>query len=127
MSNTEIKPLSGEDITDYAFTIADDRDVQMVFECGAMWANQHCEEYYKQELAKKDVEIERLKNPWISVRERLPQESCMVLIFTKAGGVYVSHYKKRLNLFTAYGIESILIVDIETTHWMPLPEPPNSI
>jgi hypothetical protein len=61
---------------------------------------------------------------WISVKDKLPEESGQVLIFTKAHSVYVSHYKKSRNLFTAYGVESVLITDIETTHWMPLPERP---
>jgi hypothetical protein len=61
---------------------------------------------------------------WISVKERLPEDSGEVLIFTASHSVYVSHYKKHRNTFTAYGVQSVLITDIKTTHWMPLPNPP---
>lgn len=65
-----------------------------------------------------------LMDEWISVDDRLPDESGEVIIYTKAHDVYVANYKKNRNLFTAYGIQSVLINDIETTHWKPLPTPP---
>jgi hypothetical protein len=52
---------------------------------------------------------------WISVEDRLPEESCIVLVYHKGLGVMVSFYDKKIN----WGILRASI-----THWMPLPDPP---
>jgi hypothetical protein len=61
---------------------------------------------------------------WISVEDRLPENSGEVLIWLKTHSVYVAHYKKHRKLFTVYGLGGQEITDLETTHWQPLPEAP---
>ena len=61
---------------------------------------------------------------WISVKDRLPETSGEILLFTVVCSVYIGHYKISRNLFTVYGIGKEELTDVEITHWMPLPEPP---
>ena len=60
---------------------------------------------------------------WISVKERLPEDLCEVLICDDKGRMVVGHYDeddghfwKRVNADTFHSVNA--------THWMPLPEPP---
>lgn len=65
---------------------------------------------------------------WIDINERLPEKDGMYLIFTpytnKEGGiVYCNRFLTKGNpIFPPNSFESISKI----THWMPLPEPPNS-
>lgn len=78
------------------------------------------------QTSEKDLRVcDVIASAWISVKKRLPDKSGEVLIFTESNYIYVSHYKKERNLFTCYGVQSVEITDIETTHWMPLPAAPN--
>ena len=63
---------------------------------------------------------------WISVKDRLPEEEEMVLIYTKTNITNYGTYTKR---YGAYRKEGFICQDgfmwLNTaSHWMPLPQPP---
>jgi hypothetical protein len=64
----------------------------------------------------------KLSNDWISVEDRLPKENGRYLIMTvfKNTPVRYTSYKKEIDYPWAWFGEG------EVTHWMPLPEPPES-
>ena len=55
-------------------------------------------------------------NNWISVKDRLPDESYPVLCVTSAGGMMIARYGHKYGSWHVSG-------SIDITHWMPLPEP----
>lgn len=65
---------------------------------------------------------------WISVKDRLPDNKEMVLIYCPT----LKHRNKKNNIKTGRKInfgcglrpEGCLGYDDDSTHWMPLPEPP---
>lgn len=67
-----------------------------------------------------DVVIEALATRWISVTEKLPEDSTAVLVWCPAQkNVYCAyHEEKQWWVFGA----NYLQVDSEVTAWMPLPE-----
>ena len=69
-------------------------------------------------------------NEWVSVEERLPEESDGMVLFTN-GKAVTSGYRN--HMFRMSGEEGIYAPAIRkgggymrVTHWMPLPEPPGS-
>lgn len=54
------------------------------------------------------------KQEWISIADRLPEDSMTVITFNMMGEVDADYY-------AAY---SLGFTDKTVTHWMPLPEPP---
>lgn len=71
---------------------------------------------------------------WISVKDRMPEEGKLVLVYDEDEGVEIAswHYCPDLdyedevlteNWITTTGYKSVL-GDIDVTHWQPLPEPP---
>jgi hypothetical protein len=67
----------------------------------------------------------REKGGWISVDERLPEESCECLAASRNGVIYLLQYSYRYKAFNATdddGGDKWKLGDF--THWMPLPEPP---
>ena len=69
--------------------------------------------------------LELLKaRQWISVKDRLPDESEEYLVFSKRGYRSVLDYSTRHKEFNAKDTEKEPLHAIEVTHWMPLPEPP---
>lgn len=56
---------------------------------------------------------------WISVEERLPEDSGKYIVCTTKGSVYCTRFK-------AHSRGGNFQTDINThiTHWMPMPEPP---
>lgn len=68
-----------------------------------------------------EVDIEELlkEREWISVKDRMPERSVEVLVYNaKLDIMYVDD--------PLYLGEPKLHFDAEVTHWMPLPEPPES-
>lgn len=57
------------------------------------------------------------KQEWVSVDERLPEESMTVITCNAKGEVDTDYY----------GYYSLGFSDKTVTHWMPLPEPPKGV
>ena len=67
------------------------------------------------------------KQEWISVEERLPEESGAYLAHTALRNISVLDYSARHELFYSFDSYSTDMAEsfaIGVTHWMPLPEPP---
>ena len=61
------------------------------------------------------------KSPWISVNERLPHEekdglSIKVIVVSTKGGIHISRYDYDMKGWISP------VLDIEFTHWMPIPK-----
>ena len=63
------------------------------------------------------------RRQWISVKDRLPEESSEVL-FVLYGKVYLGDYLLNEAFETPAG--SVFLADEAVTHWMPLPEAPKT-
>lgn len=63
--------------------------------------------------------IDPVKQEWISVKDRLPEEYTRVLTYSHADGVMIGGMDCDGEFYFPY----CLLPD-EPTHWMPLPEPP---
>ena len=80
-------------------------DIQQAFEKGAEWADKYT------------------KSPWISVNEKIPpiekdNLSIKVLVVSTKGEIHLSRY--------VYNMKGWIspVLDIEFTHWMPIPKLP---
>ena len=60
---------------------------------------------------------------WISVKERLPESSKCVLLFSKNGGVAEGAWDESERCFVQWRWSA---KNVKATHWMPLPEPPKA-
>lgn len=66
-------------------------------------------------------------NEWISVEERLPENGQIVLFHQKDGFIYCAEYFAGNSIMsTGWFIDSDCWEAEEATHWMPLPEAPDS-
>lgn len=54
---------------------------------------------------------------WISVQDRMPEDSEKVLVYTQSGKNAVARWSQRQERFVASG-------NLNVTHWMPLPAAP---
>ena len=59
-------------------------------------------------------------NQWISVKDRLPDDSVEVLVYDTDCGIVIGWYDKEIGDFAADFISPLDAV----THWQPLPEKP---
>lgn len=69
--------------------------------------------------------IAELENPWISVKDRMPEESDCYLVYIVANNTpknksIITLYYTNLTKQFVYENRELFTV----THWMPLPEPP---
>lgn len=64
------------------------------------------------------------RQEWISVDERLPEESCEVLTVDRTGVMYLAPYSDRYKAFNATDEDDGDRWKLTVTHWMPLPEAP---
>ena len=67
------------------------------------------------------------KQEWISVDERLPEESGIYLAYSVLGNRLILDYSARhklFNSFDSYSAEEAEGFAIGVTHWMPIPEAP---
>lgn len=66
-------------------------------------------------------------NEWISVEDRLPEKGQIVLFHQKDGFIYCAEYFAGNSIMsTGWFIDSDCWEAEEATHWMPLPEAPDS-
>lgn len=104
-----------------------------IFALGAEWADEHPQFVHtdnSQVIVNLEAEIERLKNPWISVEDRLPEckwdgrvsknHSDYCAILQADGSMYVAQYYCDFEAWseTPYMCEWLRNI----THWMPIPE-----
>ena len=61
---------------------------------------------------------------WVSVKDRLPEESGKYLTRTARGGYLLLPYSAKHKLFNVMDNFVCYENAIECTHWMPLPAPP---
>lgn len=61
---------------------------------------------------------------WISVEERLPEESGDYITYHNHGHCGVIYYNASIHLWNVYYFEYTQNAIRSVTHWMPLPEPP---
>jgi len=73
-------------------------------------------------------EIERLRNPWISVEDELPKEGGKYICSSSYGIVTaifaICEGFQDINTGNNEGMQDWSGVVFEVTHWMPLPQPP---
>ena len=63
-------------------------------------------------------------NGWISVQDRLPEESGYYLVFTDIGRIGLLAYSKKYQAFNAHDDSYSEEYVIPVTHWMPMPAQP---
>ena len=69
--------------------------------------------------------LELLKRQrWISVKERLPDKSCKVLVYCKGNYITDVTYSKKHEQFNNFDECEKSKNDFGVIYWMPLPEPP---
>ena len=78
---------------------------------------------YEAALASKDAEIEAIRNPWISVKDRLPIKERWVIVVAD-GAMNCAWYDKKRGWHNGFNERPKNIRIEEITHWMPLPTPP---
>ena len=61
---------------------------------------------------------------WVSVKDRLPEESGYYLVFADNGRREVLSYSKKYQAFNAFDDAYSEEYVIPVTHWMPMPNPP---
>lgn len=71
----------------------------------------------------KDIDVPT--NRWISVKDRLPEESGYYLVFADIGRSEVLSYSKKYQAFNAFDDSYSERNVIPVTHWMPMPMPPD--
>lgn len=78
---------------------------------------------YEDEISRKDAAIEALRNPWISVKDRLPIKERWVIVVAD-GAMNCAWYDKKRGWHNGFNERPKNIRIEEITHWMPLPNPP---
>lgn len=71
-------------------------------------------------IAELEKEVERLRNPWVSVEERLPTQRA-IFVSHKFGVGEADYIANRFVLPSNWNTQVPNV-----THWMPLPKPPKS-
>jgi hypothetical protein len=90
---------------------------------------------YEAELSRKDAEIEALRNPWVSTKDRLPDPHVLVCILNEdrfwstpddmTANVYAVGWLNTVHGQLYWSIPGERGSDVSAyTHWMPLPTPP---
>ena len=67
-----------------------------------------------------------MKDEWISVNDRLPENLQGILVCHKTGTIYAGGFYEGPDKFSLNAFAGAPTIDIDNfTHWMPLPSPPN--
>jgi hypothetical protein len=95
----------------------------------------HSHAEYEAALSRKDAEIEALRNPWISVHDRLPENDDTVFVMldyyqADMDGPDVVGLSSSGEYDTGSLVDGAVLADhfndddVDVTHWMPLPPAP---
>ena len=87
-----------QSLLDYPY---DDIDMINAFNAGAEW--------------------QAKQSPWISVKERLPENQDIVLVRGEYGGKATAYLHGKDSGFIVYGEDAYKVFG-EVTHWMPIPD-----
>ena len=87
-----------QSLLDYPY---DDIDMINAFKAGAEW--------------------QAKQSPWISVKERLPENQDIVLVRGEYGGKATAYLHGKDSGFIVYGEDAYKVFG-EVTHWMPIPD-----
>ena len=87
-----------QSLLDYPY---DDIDMINAFKAGAEW--------------------QAKQSPWISVKERLPENQDIVLVRGEFGGKATAYLHGKDSGFIVYGEDAYKVFG-EVTHWMPIPD-----
>ena len=87
-----------QSLLDYPY---DDIDMINAFKAGAEW--------------------QAKRSPWISVKERLPENQDIVLVRGEYGGKATAYLHGKDSGFIVYGEDAYKVFG-EVTHWMPIPD-----
>ena len=87
-----------QSLLDYPY---DDIDMINAFKAGAEW--------------------QAKQSPWISVKERLPENQDIVLVRGEYGGKATAYLHGKDSGFIIYGEDAYKVFG-EVTHWMPIPD-----
>ena len=118
--------------TVYQSTAGEDTDKPMRPEIRSAAGMLHLRDLYEAELARKDAEIEALRNPWISVHDRLPENDDTVFVMldyyqADMDGPDVVGLSSSGEYDTGSLVDGAVLADhfndddVDVTHWMPLP------
>ena len=72
-------------------------------------------------MFRKGVEWQAKQSPWISVKERLPENQDIVLVRGEYGGKATAYLHGKDSGFIVYGEDAYKVFG-EVTHWMPIPD-----
>ena len=82
---------------------------------------------WKHEAEVAAKELDQLRNPWISVEDRLPEEALPLVVVNKSGNRYYCYYNASIEEFVTIDPDGDLWNVCEVTHWMPIPPPPPAL
>jgi hypothetical protein len=63
------------------------------------------------------------QDSWISVKDRLPENHELVNIILNSGAITVGRISSKFTHWICFTIKGVL--NLQVTHWQPLPNPPN--
>ena len=100
--------------------------VKSAFACGTMGFDdfEEFDEETVEDIASYLIKSGVTVQEWISVDDRLPEESGYYLVFEDIGRSEVLSYSKKYQAFNAYDDSYSESNVIPVTHWMPMPNPP---
>lgn len=82
------------------------------------WYSEELDEKLADDLIAHGVTVRE----WISVKDRLPDDSTTVNLYTRSGIVGTGFYDKYTKIWVQYYSGGSICVDV--THWQPQPKPP---
>lgn len=82
--------------------------------------NEDLQPYYIEGF-KRGAEWQAKQSPWVSVKERLPENQDIVLVRGEYGGKATAYLYGKDSGFIVYGEDAYNVFG-EVTHWMPIPD-----
>lgn len=87
-----------------------------------------CTIYHLLNTAADELEdLDKRVRRWVSVKERLPEESGNVLVHCEDGYMAIVNYSAKHQQFCNYDICAKRSEEWDVTHWMPLPALPEEV